>query len=145
MIALSAMPSVKSREIKIVQDIPVSKTLKFWQGLKEGKVYATKCKACGKVFFPPNPDCGVCLSKEMDWIELSSEAEVETFTRVVIRPTTFQQYKPYTVAIGKLKEGVKLLAWLTGFKLSDIKVGMKVKLIAKVSPEGNPTYEFVPF
>ncbi len=102
------MPSIKSREIKIVQDIPISKTLKFWQGLKEGKIYATRCKSCGKVFFPPNPDCGACLSKEMDWIELSSEAELETFTRVVIRPTTFQQYKPYTVAIGKLKEGVKL-------------------------------------
>jgi uncharacterized OB-fold protein len=48
------------------------------------------------------------------------------------------------VAIGKLDEGVKVLAWLTGFKLSQIKVGMKVKLTAKVSPEGNPTYEFVP-
>jgi uncharacterized OB-fold protein len=64
---------------------------------------------------------------------------------VVIRPTTFQQYKPYTVAIGKLKEGVKVLAWLTGFKLSEIKVGLKVKLVAKITDEGNPTYEFTPF
>jgi uncharacterized OB-fold protein len=37
-----------------------------------------------------------------------------------------------------------VLAWLTGFKLSQIKVGMKVKLIAKVSEEGNATYEYVP-
>ena len=80
----------------------------------------------------------------MEWTELSSEAEIETFTHVVIRPTTFQQYKPYTVAIGKMKEGVRVLAWLSGFKLSEIKVGMKAKLIAKLSPEGNPTYEFVP-
>jgi len=48
------------------------------------------------------------------------------------------------VAIGKLKEGVRVLAWLAGFKLSQIKVGMKVKLVAKISQEGNPTYEFVP-
>jgi len=63
---------------------------------------------------------------------------------VVIRPTSFCEYKPYTVAIGKLKEDVKVLAWLTGFKLTQIKVGMKVKLVAKASQEGNPTYEFTP-
>jgi hypothetical protein len=144
MMDMSSMPTIKSREIKIVQDIPISKTLKFWEGLKEGKVYATKCKKCGKVYFPPVADCFNCLSSEMDWVELSSEAEIETFTHVVVRPTTFQQCKPYTVAIGKLKEGVRVLAWLTGFKLSQISVGMKVKLVAKISPEGYATYEFVP-
>jgi len=139
-----SMPSIKSREIKLIQEIPISKNLKFYDGLKEGKVYATRCKECGKLYFPPNADCPDCLTTELEWVQLSSEAEVETFTHVVIRPTTFQQNKPYTVAIGKLKEGVKVLAWLTGFKLSEIKVGMKVKLVAKTSMEGNPTYEFVP-
>ena len=142
---MSSMPSIKSREIKIAQDIPISKTLKFWEGLKQGKVYATQCNGCGKLYFPPAADCPFCLSKELEWVELSSEAEIETFTHVVIRPTTFQQYKPYTIAIGKLKEGVKVFAWLTGFKMSEIKVGMKAKLVAKVTSEGNPTYEFVPF
>lgn len=140
----TSMPVMKSRPITIAPEIPISKTLKFWEGLKQGKVYATKCKGCGKLYFPPSADCPECLLTELEWVELSNEAEVETFTHVVIRPTTFQQYKPYTVAIGKLKEGVKVLAWLTGFKLSEIKVGMKVKLVAKVTLEGNPTYEFVP-
>jgi uncharacterized OB-fold protein len=141
---MSSMPAIKSREIKIVQDIPISKTIKFWEGLKEGKVYATKCKDCGKIYFPPSADCPECLSATLEWVELSNEAEIETFTHVVIRPTTFQQYKPYTVAIGKLREGVKVFAWMTGFKLSEVKVGMRTKLVAKVSAEGNPTYEFVP-
>jgi hypothetical protein len=138
------MPSIKSREIKIVQEIPISKILKFYEGLKEGRVYATKCKSCGKIYFPPNVDCPECASTGLEWVELSNEAEIETFTHVVVRPTTFQQNKPYTVAIGRLKEGVKVLAWLTGFKLSEVKVGMKAKLVAKVTAEGNATYEFVP-
>jgi len=141
---MSGMPTIKSREIKIIQEIPVSKTLKFWNGLKEGKLYATKCHNCSKLYFPPSADCPECLCSEMEWIELCGEAEIETFTHVVVRPTSFCVYKPYTVAIGKLKEGVKVLAWLTGFKLSQVKVGMKVKLVAKISQEGNPTYEFVP-
>jgi len=140
---LSSMPSIRSREIKIVHEIPISKDLKFYEGLKQGKVYATKCKDCGKIYFPPNVDCPECLTTGLDWVELSSEAEIVTFTYVVVRPTTFQQQKPYTVAIGRLNEGVKVLAWLTGFKLSEIKVGMKAKLVAKVTPEGNATYEFV--
>jgi uncharacterized OB-fold protein len=139
---MSSMPTLRSREIKIVQEIPTSKTLKFHEGLKEGKVYATKCKDCEKVYFPPMADCPECLTTGLDWVELSSDAEIETFTHVVIRPTTFQQYKPYTVAIGRLKEEVKVLAWLTGFKLSEVKVGMKAKLVARATPEGNATYEF---
>ncbi|MGB9740339.1 MAG: Zn-ribbon domain-containing OB-fold protein [Candidatus Bathyarchaeia archaeon] len=141
---MSAMPSIKSREIKIVQEIPISKTLRFWEGLKNGKVYATKCAKCGKIYFPPVADCPECLTSNMEWTELSNEAEIETFTHVVARPTSFLQSKPYTVAIGRLKEGVRVLAWLTGFKLSQVKVGMKVKLTAKTTPEGNLTYEFVP-
>jgi hypothetical protein len=138
------MPSIRSKEIKIVQDIPTSKTLRFWEGLKQGKVYAAKCAKCGKLYFPPAADCPECLQSQMQWVELSNEAQVETFTHVVVRPVSFQQNKPYTVAIGRLKEGVKVLAWLTGFKLSEIKVGMRVKLVAKLTQEGNPTYEFVP-
>jgi uncharacterized OB-fold protein len=141
---MASMPSIRSREIKIVQEIPISKTLPFWEGLKQGKVLATKCTQCGKLYFPPNADCPDCLVSNLEWVELSKEAEIETFTHVVVRPTSFQQNKPYTVAIGKLQEGVRVLAWLTGFKLSEIKVGMKVKLVAKVTSEGNPTYEFVP-
>jgi hypothetical protein len=137
------MPSIRSREIKVVQDMPIGKIVKFWEGLKEGKVYATKCKKCGKLYFPPAADCPECLTSDMEWVQLSDEAEIETFTYVVIRPTSFSQSKPYTVAIGRLKEGVRVLAWLTGFKLSETKVGLKVKLAAKITPEGNPTYEFI--
>jgi hypothetical protein len=140
----SSMPSIKSRPITIVQEIPISKTLKFWEGLKEGKIYATQCCKCEKLYFPPSADCPDCICSEVNWVQLSSEAEVEAFTHIVVRPTTFSDQKPYTVAIGRLKEGVKVLAWLTGFKLSQVKVGMKVKLVAKITQDGNPTYEFVP-
>ncbi|MEM2386589.1 MAG: Zn-ribbon domain-containing OB-fold protein [Candidatus Bathyarchaeia archaeon] len=142
MINVTAAPSIKSREIRVVQDIPISKTLPFWEGLKQGKIRATKCKGCGKIYFPPVADCPQCLTSNMEWVDLGNEATIETFTHVVVRPTTFQHEKPYTVAIGRLKEGVRVLAWLTGFKHSEIKVGMKATLVAKITSEGNPTYEF---
>lgn len=80
----------------------------------------------------------------MDWIELTGEeGEIETFTHVIVRPTSFAEQETYTVAVAKMKAGVKVLAWLTGVKLGQAKVGMRVKLVGKPSPEGS-SYELVP-
>lgn len=141
---MTSASSIESRETRITQNIPVAKILKFWEGLKEGKVYATKCTKCGELRFPPVADCPTCLASDIKWVELSGEAEIETFTLVAVRPKSFQQNKPYTVAIGKLKEGVKVLAWLSGFETSEIRVGMKAKLVAGTSDDGEPTYKYVP-
>ena len=141
---MSEMPTLRSRPLNIIYNIPISKTLKFWEGIKEGKIYTTKCKKCGKLYFPPVGDCANCLSSEMEWVELSGEGEIETFTHVIVKPASFQNEPPYTVAIARLKEGVRALAWLTGVKKRDVKVGLKVKLVAKVTPEGRLTYEFKP-
>ena len=141
---MSEMPALRSRPLNIIYNIPISKTLKFWEGIKEGKIYTTKCKKCGKLYFPPVGDCANCLSSDMEWVELSGEGEIETFTHVIVKPANFQNEPPYTVAIARLKEGVRALAWLTGVKKRDVKVGLKVKLVAKVTPEGRLTYEFKP-
>src|SRR3989304_6421155 len=138
------VPSIKTREIKTVKNMPINKTLKFWEGLIAGKVYGTRFTNCGQLHFPPVADCGKCFSSEIGGVELDTEAEIEAFTHVVIRPASFCGCEPYTVAIGRLKEGVKVLAWITGFEPAQIKIGMKTKLIAKVTPEGNPTYAFTP-
>jgi len=141
---MSEMPTLRSRKLEIIYNIPISKTLKFWEGLKEGKIYTTKCKKCGKLYFPPVADCAECYSSEMEWIELSGEGEIETFTHIIVKPASFQDEPPYTVAIARLKEGIRALAWLTGVKKKDVKIGMKVRLVAKVTPEGRLTYEFKP-
>jgi len=141
---MSEMPTLRSRKLEITYNIPISKTLKFWEGLKEGKIYTTRCKNCGKLYFPPVGDCAECYSSDMEWIELSGEGEIETFTHIIVKPASFQDEPPYTVAIARLKEGVRALAWLTGVKKKDVKVGMKVRLMAKVTPEGRLTYEFKP-
>ncbi len=141
---MSEMPTLRSRKLEIIYNIPISKTLKFWEGLKEGKIYATKCKKCGRLYFPPVADCAECYSSDMEWIELSGEGEIETFTHVIVKPASFQDEPPYTVAIARLKEGVRALAWLTDVKKKDVKVGLKVKLVGKVTPEGRLTYEFKP-
>jgi uncharacterized OB-fold protein len=137
--------SLKSRPITFTFDIPIGKTDKFWETLeKEGQILATKCNNCGALSFPPVASCTECLSSEVGWIPVAGEGEIETFTHVVIKPTSFQNNETYTVVVGKLRDGLKVLAWLKGVKMNEVKVGMKVKLVSGRTPEGSAIYNFVP-
>lgn len=140
----SAMPAVKSRPLNLVFEIPTSKTLEFWQWIEEGEIYTTKCKVCGALHFPPVGDCPECLSSEMEWVKMDGRGEVEAFTHVIARPTSFQHQEPYTIAIGRLKEGVRVLAWLREADVTEIEVGTRVRLTVGTTPEGETTYWFVP-
>ncbi|MFZ7136833.1 MAG: Zn-ribbon domain-containing OB-fold protein [archaeon] len=141
---MSETPSLKSnRPLTITYNLPISKTTKFWKELKEGKVFATKCKNCGKPHFPPVADCGNCGSSEVEWTQLSGEGKLVTFTEVIVKPASFSKEPSYIVAVAELVEGVKVLAWLTGIEKEKITIGMKVKLEAKVVSDKKFAYEFV--
>lgn len=131
-------PTVKSRTLTLTHDIPISKTKKFWEGLRNGKVYASKCMKCSKVYYPPQADCPECLTSQMEWIQLS-EGEIETFTKVSLKPQGFEQYKEdFIIAIAKTPEGAKVMGWLENEDIENIKPGTLVKMTAKTMPDGFP-------
>jgi len=117
------------REFSVKYNISINNIQKFFEGLSENKIFATKCKRCGKVYFPPQVDCPACKESDIEWIELSGEGELETFTIIKIKPKTFQHYDDYMLAVGKLKEGIKVLAWLKTDSPDKVKIGMKIKLV----------------
>jgi uncharacterized OB-fold protein len=133
-----------ARTLHLTYNLPISRTSKFWRGLEEGKIYATKCQKCGKLHFPPVADCGDCGSSNLKWTKLDGEGKIETFTQIVVKPASFSNEANYIVAIARLKEGVRALAWLTGVEREDVQVGMKVKLEAKVTSDGRASYQFIP-
>jgi uncharacterized OB-fold protein len=133
-----------ARTLHLTYNLPISRTSKFWQGLKEGKIYATKCQKCGKLHFPPVSDCGECGSSNLKWTELDGEGEIETFTQIVVKPASFSEESDYIVAIARLREGVRALAWLVGVEREGVQVGMKVRLVAKVTSDERVGYEFIP-
>lgn len=137
--------TIKSaRTLRITYNLPINRTSRFWKNLRKGQVYATKCCKCGKLHFPPVADCGNCGLSEMQWMKLDGRGEIVTFTEVVVKPASFSEETSYIVAIGLLKEGVRALAWLTGIKREEVKVGLRVRLVGKVNSDNRVTYEFVP-
>ena len=137
-------PAIKSRSYTMEFEIPISKTQKFWDGIKEGVIYATRCRECGELYFPPVADCPKCGSSGMEWVKLDGRGEIEAFTHVIARPTSFQKHAPYTIVIGSLVDGVKVLAWLKDAEITEIEVGMKVRLVVGTTLEDETTYWFVP-
>lgn len=55
--------------------------LKEWYDyLAEGKIMGLKCKRCGAYEFPPVPICNACSCTDMEWVEMSGEGELITFS-----------------------------------------------------------------
>lgn len=52
---------------------------KFWNGLKDGVIYARKCKECGAIEFPPHLACNSCGYHETEWMTLSGKGELKSF------------------------------------------------------------------
>lgn len=97
--------------------------------LAKGKVMMTKCRQCGKAFFPPKADCPKCVSSNVEWLEISSTGTLLTFTVVNYGPSGFENDTPYTLGIAEFEEGVKVLGRVSReISPEEIKVGMRVKL-----------------
>ncbi|MDA4125691.1 MAG: Zn-ribbon domain-containing OB-fold protein [Thaumarchaeota archaeon] len=125
-------------------DIPISKTHEFWNALKEGRFVTTKCSKCGNVSFPPQADCPKCMKNEFVWVNVGPEATLLTFTQVQVAPASFTSNDSYIIAIGEFPGSLKVLAWLEGVEPKKVKPGMKLRVEARASKEGNPYYVFLP-
>ncbi len=77
------------------------------------------------------------------WVDLGRDATLVTFTHVRNTPASFAENPPYTIAIGELVGGVKVLAWLEGVTPEEAKPGMKLTVEPRTSADGNPYYVFV--
>jgi len=137
-------PSITSRPITFTHKVPILKTRRFWEKLEEGEVYATKCRKCGRLYYPPQGDCAHCLSSDVEWVKLSKEAILETYTHALHRPAGFNQYEPYTIAIARTRDGVCVMGWLEDVELKDVKVGMKLEMSTKKLPDGFLVITFKP-
>jgi uncharacterized OB-fold protein len=88
------------------------------------------------------------MKEDLEWVEISGRAELMTYTVVHVAPKRWNNFVPFAVAVGQLEEGPKFLAVLDDVDHKNIKIGMKLKLLAASRPEGYPEprfkYKFVP-
>jgi len=117
----------KFGKVNFVAETKVKDFIKF---LEDGKIVGTKCKKCGKVYFPPRTDCDSCLSSDVEWVPLSGKCKLITYTVVHFAPPRFRCDCPYNLAVAKFVEGPMVFAPLSkDVKQEEIKIGMSLKLV----------------
>ncbi|ARM74658.1 Zn-ribbon domain-containing OB-fold protein [Acidianus manzaensis] len=97
----------------------------FWDGLKKGEILGTKCKKCGKIYFPPQKDCTNCMTTDLEWVKLSKEGTIMTYSIVKQKPQGFENFQDYIIAIVRNSDDVDLMCWLLD---KNPRVNEKVKL-----------------
>lgn len=119
-----------------------TKVADFVNYLEKGKIMATRCSRCGKLYFPPRADCPDDLSTDMTWQQLSGKCKLLTYTTAHFAPTGFQDDLPYTIALAECEEGVKVYALLSkDINGKEIHIGMELQLTPLKLSSGRITYE----
>lgn len=129
--------------------ISQTKVKRFVEELSKGKIMATICKICGKKYYPPRADCSVCMNSEIEWIQMSSQGYLLTFTKIYVPPEHFApvspmpfssiQFEPCPIGIIEVEDKLRIMGWIPKVNTERIKVGMKMKASPFCLPGGKIT------
>jgi uncharacterized OB-fold protein len=108
----------------------------FQEFLKEHRLMASKCKKCDSLWLPPRPICSKCHSDQLEWVELSGDGKLITFTVIAFgtKPMLNAGYNrdnPYCTGIVEVEEGPRISAEILGVDVlhpENIKIGTLVKV-----------------
>jgi hypothetical protein len=121
----------------------LTKTNDFVDYLEKGRIAGTRCKDCGRVFFPPRADCFQCLAGNMEWFDVTGSGKLVSFSKLEYGPAGFQADVPYCIAL--LDYGAfKIFGRISrDVPETEIAVGMPMKTVANTLPNGQLNYVFV--
>ncbi|MBD3223477.1 MAG: transcriptional regulator [Caldithrix sp.] len=95
------------------------------------KLEGSRCKACGKLFFPPRQICTKCKKREMEPYRFSGRGTIYSYTTVYQTSERFEKQLPSIFAIVKLEEDVLVTAQLADIQEWAVKIGMEVKMVVR--------------
>lgn len=102
------------------------------------KIMGTKCPACGRVYVPARPTCINCFEDMNEWIEVSGEGTLESFTVVYESQPVYKADSPFAVGIIKLDGADTGLVHKIGeVELKKIHIGMRLKAVFEEGLKGD--------
>ena len=120
----------------------ITKTNDFIGHLESGKVMGTRCKDCGKLFFPPRADCYQCLTSNVEWFEVSGTGKLLTYSRLQFAPIGFGDDLPYSIALLDYGDFKVFGRIASGIDEEDLAVGMQMRTVTNTLPNGQLNYVF---
>ena len=96
------------------------------------KIMGTKCPACGRVYVPARSLCYVCFKPMDQWVEVSHEGTLMSYTMVYQSEPSYPVKTPFAYGIIKLDGADTGFAHIIGeVAPKDLKIGMRVKAVFK--------------
>jgi uncharacterized OB-fold protein len=104
---------------------------RFYREMRDnGRVMGVRCSRCSAVLLPPRPYCGFCFEPAEEWVQVSDEGTVVTYT-VVHQTAPGQPVEPpYTYALIMLDGAdTHFPHLLDEVPAGAMEVGMRVKAV----------------
>ncbi len=120
----------------------ISKVNDFVDYLEKGQVMGTRCKDCGRIFFPPRADCCDCLTSNMDWVEVTGQGKLVSFSKLEYAPVGFGDDLPYCIALLDYGDYKVFGRIADDVPEEEIQVGMEMTTKVNTLPNGQLNYVF---
>ena len=105
--------------------------------LEKGVVSGTRCKKCGRFYFPPRADCLNCRSSEVEWVPIVGRSKLVTYTQVFFGPPAFEQSTPYLLGLAEFDSGPRVFAPISrDLDPKVLRPGLELVLKSRHSGEG---------
>lgn len=92
-----------------------------------GALLASKCKSCGRVFFPKRDVCVECAGRDMEDVQLKDGAKLYTYTTVQM--PIHKYIPPYILGWVEYPEGVRVMAQIKRRDEQPLEIGMDLGLV----------------
>jgi uncharacterized OB-fold protein len=116
----------------------MSTSARYWREIPQRyRLEASKCKGCGKVWFPPRLICPDCRKQSFEPVKLSDRGKLVTYTVIRVAPKDFTDEAPYAVGIVELDGGVPIQCQVVDCTPEELKIGVPVRIeFRKIKEEG---------
>lgn len=92
----------------------------------EPALIGSKCRSCGQVLFPAKSVCLNCMSPDVEFIKLSRDGKLYTYTTVYMASEHFPP--PYMVGWIELPEDIRIFSQIRGWQEHTLKIGTNMRL-----------------
>ena len=107
---------------------PTSVSRQYWDSVNAEALEIPRCRDCGAVHFYPHALCVSCMSPKLEYVPVSGNGTVYTYTVIRSPQPAFRGMEPYVVANVELDEGVRMMANVLTDDVESVGIGTRVRL-----------------
>lgn len=122
----TAEPQVISDTLSLQYDYSLGEVAgRFMNGLKEGKILATRCSKSAMTYLPPRAFCEQSFEPCDSWVEVGLSGVIEQST-IVVRGYEGKRKAPQAIAFVRLDGADSAIAnYVDGLDFTDLKTAMR--------------------